>query len=173
MQKSRRYHHSTVAPSARPGFDVKYKIIWENKGNFLESGTLHFTYDENIFDFVGADLSPDAINSGRLSWDYTNLFPLEKRESIVTLNLNSPGDAPPVNIGDITYLYANILDNVFKVENIILGSHDPNDKTCLQGQYFHPDSVGNFIDFLIRFENTGNYAAEKVEVKDTIDDRKP
>jgi uncharacterized repeat protein (TIGR01451 family) len=160
-----------LLPPARPGFDAQYKIIWENKGNLLENGTLHFSYDENIFDYVDADKNPDAINSGKLSWDYTNLLPFEKREIIVTLNLNSPMENPPVNAGDITYLYANILDNVFRLENVIVGSYDPNDKTCLQGQFFHPDSVGNYVDFLIRFENTGNYAAENVVIKDIIDDK--
>ncbi len=158
-----------LSPPARPGFDASYKIIWENKGNLLENGTIHFTYDENIFDYVDANQTPDAINSGKLSWDYTDLLPFEKREVTVTLNLNSPMENPPVNAGDITYLYANILDNVFRLENVIVGSYDPNDKTCLQGQYFHPDSVGKYVDFLIRFENTGNFAAENVVVKDIID----
>jgi uncharacterized repeat protein (TIGR01451 family) len=160
-----------LTPPARPGFDAQYKIIWENKGNLLENGTIHFTYDENIFDYVSADETPDAINNGKLSWDYTDLLPFEKREIIVTLNLNSPMENPPVNAGDITYLYANILDNVFRLENVIVGSYDPNDKTCLQGQYFHPDSVGKYVDFLIRFENTGNFAAENVVIKDIIDDK--
>lgn len=160
-----------LTPPARPGFDAQYKIIWENKGNLLENGTVHFTYDENIFDYVSANKTPDAINSGKLSWEYTYLLPFEKREITVTLNLNSPMENPPVNAGDITYLYANILDNVFRLENVIVGSFDPNDKTCLQGQYFHPDSVGKFVDFLIRFENTGNFAAENVVIKDIIDDK--
>jgi Leucine-rich repeat (LRR) protein len=160
-----------LTPPARPGFDVSYKIIWENKGNLLETGTIHFSYDENIFDYINADLTPDYINSGKLSWDYIDLLPFEKREIIVTLNLNSPMENPPVNAGDITYLYANILDNVFRLENVIVGSYDPNDKTCLQGQYFHPDSVGKYVDFLIRFENTGNFAAENVVIKDIIDDK--
>src|SRR5690606_7576352 len=160
-----------LSPPARPGFDAKYKIIWENKGNLLENGTIHFAYDENIFDYVKATLSPDAISSGKLSWDYKDLLPFEKREITVTLNLNSPIETPPVNTGDITRLYAYILDNIFTLENTIVGSYDPNDKTCLQGNYFHPDSVGKYVDFIIRFENTGNYAAENIVVKDIIDDK--
>ena len=160
-----------LSPPARPGFDAAYKIILENKGNLLENGTLHFTYDENIFDYVNASISPDAVNSGKISWDYTDLLPFEKREITVTLNLNNPTENPPVNAGDITYLYANILDKIFTLENTIVGSYDPNDKTSLQGNYFHPDSVGKFVDFLIRFENTGNYAAENIVVKDIIDDK--
>ncbi len=69
-----------LTPPARPGFDTQYKIIWENKGNLLENGTIYFTYDENIFDYVDANQTPDAINSGKLSWDYKDLRPFEKRE---------------------------------------------------------------------------------------------
>jgi hypothetical protein len=35
-----------LSPPARPGFDAKFKIVWENVGNQIESGTLNFTYDE-------------------------------------------------------------------------------------------------------------------------------
>jgi hypothetical protein len=44
----------------------QYKIIWENKGNLPANGIIHFTYDENIFDYVSANKTPDAINSGKL-----------------------------------------------------------------------------------------------------------
>ncbi len=89
----------------------------------------------------------------------------------MTLNPEQSDGKSNANAGDITHLYANILDNVFRLENVIVGSYDPNDKTCLQGQYFHPDSVGKYVDFLIRFENTGNFAAENVVIKDIIDDK--
>ncbi|CAG0898805.1 unnamed protein product [Darwinula stevensoni] len=76
---------------------------------------------------------------------------------------------PAVNAGDKLYLTASILDNIFTLENTVVGSYDPNDKTCLQGDRVKPDMVGEYVDYLIRFENTGNYAAENVVVKDIID----
>ncbi|MBL0101355.1 MAG: hypothetical protein IPP49_16055 [Saprospiraceae bacterium] len=78
-------------------------------------------------------------------------------------------DTPPVNAGDKLYLTASILDNIFTLENTVVGSYDPNDKTCLQGDRVHPDMIGKYVDYLIRFENTGTYAAENVVVKDIID----
>ncbi len=45
-----------LSPPARPGFEAKYKIVWENAGNQIESGTLNFTYDETLLDYISATL---------------------------------------------------------------------------------------------------------------------
>ncbi|MBK8349503.1 MAG: T9SS C-terminal target domain-containing protein [Saprospiraceae bacterium] len=161
-----------LTPPARPGFDVKYKIVWENVGNQIESGTLTFTYDETLLDYISATHTADQVADGIVKWNFTNLLPFEKREIIVTLKVNKPMDTPPVNVGDKLYLTASILDNIFTLENTVVGSYDPNDKTCLQGDRVHPDMIGKYVDYLIRFENTGNYAAENVVVKDIIDTKR-
>ena len=156
-------------PPARPGFDASYKIIWENVGNQIESGTLNFTYDDTLLDYISATQTEDLKSDGIVSWYFNNLLPFEKREITVTLKVNRPTDTPAVNAGDKLYLTASILDNIFTLENTVVGSYDPNDKTCLQGDRVKPDMVGEYVDYLIRFENTGNYAAENVVVKDIID----
>ncbi len=158
-----------LSPPARPGFDAKYKIVWENVGNQIESGTLNFTYDETLLDYISASQAANLVADGIIKWNFTNLLPFEKREIIVTLKVNRPTDTPAVNAGDKLYLTASILDNIFTLENTVVGSYDPNDKTCLQGDRVKPDMVGEYVDYLIRFENTGNYAAENVVVKDIID----
>ena len=158
-----------LTPPARPGFDAKYKIVWENAGNQIESGTLNFTYEETLLDYISATQTADQIADGILKWNFTDLRPFEQREIIVTLKVNRPTDSPPVNVGDKLYLSASILDNIFTLENTVVGSYDPNDKTCLQGDRVKSDMVGEYVDYLIRFENTGNYAAENVVVKDIVD----
>ncbi len=161
-----------LTPPARPGFDALYKIVWENVGNQIESGTLNFTYDETLMDYISATQSPDQIADGIVKWNFSLLLPFEKREITVTLKVNRPTDTPAVNAGDKLYLAASILDNIFTLENTVVGSYDPNDKTCLQGDRVKPDMVGEYVDYLIRFENTGNYAAENVVVKDIIDTKR-
>jgi len=158
-----------LSPPARPGFDAKYKIVSENVGNQVESGTLNFTYDETRLDYISATQTADLVADGIVKWNFTNLLPFEKREITVTLKVNRPTDTPAVNAGDKLYLRASILDNIFTLENTIAGSYDPNDKTCLQGDRIKTDMIGKYVDYLIRFENTGNYAAENVVVKDIID----
>jgi uncharacterized repeat protein (TIGR01451 family) len=160
-----------LSPPARPGFETKYKIIVENNGNQTESGTLNFNYNDHILNYVRADISPSEAGFGNLNWNYSNLKPFEKLSFIVTMKVNKPTDAPPVNAGDILRLSAHAGIFATTTDIIVVGSYDPNDKTCLQGQYFHPDSVGKYVDFLIRFENTGNFAAENVVIKDIIDDK--
>ena len=158
-----------LSPPARPGFEAQYKIVWENVGNQIESGTLNFTYDETLLDYISATQTADQVAEGIIKWNFTNLLPFDKREITVTLKVNRPTDTPAVNAGDKLYLKASILDNIFTLENTVVGSYDPNDKTCLQGDRVHPDMIGKYVDYLIRFENTGNYAAENVVVKDIID----
>ncbi|HLO56786.1 MAG TPA: leucine-rich repeat domain-containing protein [Saprospiraceae bacterium] len=158
-----------LTPPARPGFDAQYKIVWENVGNQIESGTLNFTYDETLLDYISATQTADQVADGIIKWNFTSLLPFEKREITVTLKVNRPTDTPAVNAGNKLYLTASILDNIFTLENTVVGSYDPNDKTCLQGDRVKPDMVGEYVDYLIRFENTGNYAAENVVVKDIID----
>ncbi|MBK9735365.1 MAG: T9SS type A sorting domain-containing protein [Saprospiraceae bacterium] len=161
-----------LTPPARPGFEAKYKIVCENAGNQIESGALNFTYDETLLDYISATLTADQIADGIVKWNFSNLLPFEKREITVTLKVNRPTDLPAVNAGDKLYLTASILDNIFTLENTVVGSYDPNDKTCLQGDRIKPDMIGKYVDYLIRFENTGNYAAENVVVKDIIDTKR-
>ena len=161
-----------LTPPARPGFDASYKIVWENVGNQIESGTLNFTYDETLLDYISATQTADQVADGIVKWNFSNLLPFEKREITVTLKVNRPTDTPAVNAGDKLYMTASILDNIFTLENTVVGSYDPNDKTCLQGDRVHPDMIGKYVDYLIRFENTGTYAAENVVVKDIIDTKR-
>jgi uncharacterized repeat protein (TIGR01451 family) len=114
----------------------------------------------------------------KLTWDYVNLKPLESREITVTLNVNSPMETPAVNIGDRLSFNALInpvsgdekpVDNSSALRQSVVGSIDPNDKTCLEGDVITPDLIGEYVNYIIRFENTGNYPAQNIVVKDLID----
>jgi hypothetical protein len=61
------------------------------------------------------------------------------------------------------------VDNSFALRQTVVGSYDPNDKTCLEGDIITPDLIGEYVHYLIRFENTGTYPAENVVIKDLID----
>jgi uncharacterized repeat protein (TIGR01451 family) len=158
-----------LTPPARPGFNTKYKVIITNKGNQRESGTLNFRYNEALLDYVNADTIPKTKGNGLVAWDFKDLLPFETRSYTVTLKVNKPTDSPAVNAGDVLLLTASILDNIFILENTVVGSYDPNDKTCLEGDKITPNLIDKFVHYLIRFENTGTYAAENVVVKDSID----
>lgn len=163
---------------ARPGFDSDYKIIYRNKGNQTLSGSVVFTYQEDVLDFVSANPPQDSSSTGALSWNYTNLAPFQQREIFVTLNVNGPMETPAVNINDQLGFTAAINpvagddtpgDNVFELKEIVVGSFDPNDITCLEGNSVHPDKIGEYLHYNINFENTGTAPATFIVVKDVID----
>lgn len=174
----------TIIPllPARPGFDVKYKVICRNKGNVSVSGNIQVSFNDGVLDFVSATPAVSMQTSGNLSWDFTNLQPFQTKEVVYLFNVNSPLEVPAVDINDVLDYIATAAitgqqdnlsnDNTFQFSHVVVGSLDPNDKTCLQGTKIPPSMTGKYVNYVIRFENKGNYLAENVVVKDIIDTTK-
>jgi hypothetical protein len=163
---------------ARPGFESTYLVSYHNKGTETLSGTVDFVYVESVMDFVSADVTPQTIDPGMLTWAFTDLAPFETRTVLVTLISNTPTDTPPVTIGMQLDFAAHVypvendetpLDNIFGMKQTVVGSFDPNDITCLEGETIAPAMVGEYLHYLIRFQNTGTFYAENVVVVNDID----
>jgi uncharacterized repeat protein (TIGR01451 family) len=164
--------------AARPGFDVKYKIVYKNKGNIIQSGSLDLIFDDSVLDLIEAIPLVSTQATNKLSWNFTNLKPFESKEILFTMNVNSPMEIPAINNGDILKFTSKInssgtdempLDNSFSLNQTVVGSYDPNDKTCLEGSVITPGLIGEYVHYMIRFENTGTYPAQNIVVKDMID----
>lgn len=163
---------------AMPGFDGVYKIILSNNGNQILSGNVSFTYDDTVLDYVSAVPSEDMISTGSLTWNYTNLLPFENRKIIIILNVNAPTDTPAVNIGDVLDFTASVTpvdtddtpnDNNFELEQIVVGSFDPNNIICLEGEVEDVEAIGDYLHYVVNFENTGTAAATFVVITQQID----
>ncbi|MDN3675857.1 T9SS type A sorting domain-containing protein [Flavobacterium paronense] len=129
-------------------------------------------------DFISAIPTQTYQNPSLLTWDYVNLLPFETREIEVKININTPMETLPVNNGDIIKFQSIVsplsgdeylTDNANRLSQVVVGSIDPNDKTCVEGDKVEPDMIGEYVHYVIRFENTGTYAAENIVVKDLID----
>lgn len=176
-------HHDvevTFIPTnpARPGFDTNYTIIYKNKGNQIENGAVTLDFNDAVLDLVSANPTTNNQQPSTLTWNYTNLQPLETRIINLVFNVNSPTENPAVNIGDVLNYTASITplttdefisDNTSTLNQTVVGSYDPNDKTCIEGTTVGPDMIGQYVHYVIRFENTGTYPAENIVVKDLID----
>jgi uncharacterized repeat protein (TIGR01451 family) len=163
---------------ARPGFDALYSIVIKNKGNQIQSGSIDLTFDDAVLDFLEATPTNDSQSLNHLTWNYSNLYPFESRVIYLRFNVNAPTETPPVNIGDVLNFTGMINpisgdetpdDNSFSFNETVIGSYDPNDKTCLEGNNITPEMVGDYLHYLIRFQNTGTAPAEFVVVKDLLD----
>lgn len=164
---------------ARPGFDAAYKIVYKNKGNTvatMNSG-ISLTYNDDLMDFLSSTQTVVAQNTGFLAFNVASLLPFESRSFEIVFTINPPTDQIPVNINDVLPFSAiinvsnndeNITDNSFTLNQIVVGSYDPNDITCLEGDIVSPSEIGNYLHYNIRFENTGTAAAENIVVKTEI-----
>ncbi|KQO21001.1 hypothetical protein ASF10_15600 [Flavobacterium sp. Leaf82] len=163
---------------ARPGFDAKYKIVYSNKGNQPLSGTISLNFDDTITDFIESYPAVSSQLVNNLKWNFANLNPTETKEITFVLNVNSPMENPPVNGGAILKYLAEIsssqtdetpANNKFVFDQVVVNSFDPNDKTCIEGDKISKTKIGDYVHYIIRFENTGTYAAQNITVKDVID----
>lgn len=161
---------------ARPGFEAVYKIVYRNKGNqtLSQQYGINFFYNQNLMQFVSSSVSTSQSGNGSLSWDYTGLQPFESRAILITFLINAPTDNVPVNIGDeLTFTTSimpqagdeNTLDNLFQFNQTVVGSFDPNNIICIEGEVVPPTEIGNYLHYVVNFENTGTAPAENVVVK--------
>ena len=172
-----------IAPivPARPGFQATYEITYKNKGNTILPSTsngLYLEYDADKMQLVSASEPITGTGANFVNFGYETLHPFETRTITVFFLINTPTEANPVNIDDVLTFTAQIspnnndeyvFDNQFILNQIVVGSFDPNDIRCLQGETVPPSEIGNYLHYIVNFENTGNYYAENVVVKLDID----
>ncbi|UPT71353.1 MAG: T9SS type A sorting domain-containing protein [Flavobacterium sp. JAD_PAG50586_2] len=163
------------------GFDVLYQLTYKNKGNQPVSGNVTFAYDDAVCDFVSTTITPSSQSTGLLNYNYTNLLPFESVTSYIRLNLNNPTETPPLNQDDQLTFTAiinpnagdeNPSDNQFQLHQTVTNSFDPNDIVCVQGNRVSPSEIGNYLYYVVNFENTGSAPARNIVVKDIIDTAK-
>lgn len=66
----------------------------------------------------------------------------------------------------------DLSNNTMTVDVVVVGSYDPNDKQGLTNTgntMFYRIDVDEWLDYTVRFQNTGTAAAQTVVIRDTID----
>ncbi|QEE50632.1 T9SS type A sorting domain-containing protein [Flavobacterium alkalisoli] len=164
---------------AQPGMDASYKITYSNKGNTILSGSVSINYENDVMDLVSANPLQDNNNNGTIEWNFTDLLPFEKRSINVVFNVNGPMENPAVNINDVlTYTVSVDLDpdtdetpqdNEFIYNEVVVGSFDPNEIICMEGEIVSVENIGDYLHYNINFENIGNAQAVNVNVIELID----
>lgn len=162
---------------ARPGFNAEYQIIYKNIGTTTISNNLTLQFDDAMQTFVSASLTPDNTTANSLTFNYQDLLPFQTRTIDIVLNTFQP---PTVNDGDILNFTATINsvandatpeDNVYNLAQTVVNSYDPNDKRVLQGEQIGIDEVDKYLDYIVRFQNTGSASAINVRITDQLSDK--
>ncbi len=163
---------SLTSGNARPGFNSISTLTYKNVGTTILNGTITLTLDAKQT-FVSADVTPTQ-NGNVLTWNYTNLQLFDFKNINITLKtlVTAPLSSVAVSTVNGTITGAtdvNPLNNSETTQITVRGSYDPNDKQV--------DKIGvptvtaiatTNLTYTIRFQNTGNADAIRVEVVDTL-----
>lgn len=160
--------------ASRPGFDNRYVITVKNNGTKTMKNTVFkILYDQNKMDFK------------KLSYNYYS-----RNDTLISYSMNLPVSSevkfyfdfivktpPTVNNGDTlkTQVWVNSsvhddipYNNYHRLQDIVVGSYDPNDKSVDDTLIYSDNPIAHLLTYTIRFENTGNYYAQNVILRDTL-----
>lgn len=160
---------------ARPGFFANYQLVIHNAGITQLSGNILLEFNNLKLNFLTASETIASQTSNSLSFNYNNLNPFETRTISLVFNVFTP---PTTNIGDILNFTATINpipgdntenDNVFELDQTVIGSYDPNDILVLEGSQILLEDVDDYLHYIIRFQNTGTADAINVKVDNVLD----
>ena len=158
--------------SPQSNLESKYKIIFKNKGTVAQSGAVKLMFDATALNLIAANPDITSQSAGVLNWNFTNLLPQETQSILVSFKVNSVVKAGyslnySVNITNTTD--ATPFDNNHELRQTVVNSPISNSKICLQGNSISTSKVGDYLYYVVRFENTGNSAVTSLVVKDLID----
>ncbi len=165
-----------VAGAHRAGFPVQYTVSASNQGPFTFSGAvlnLHFNAPLALADNGGGVLA----GPGHLQWDLGTLAPFAHVAFVVTFTVPANASLIGTQVSCTTSLDLNDPDSnpandEYVLTSTIIGAYDPNDKLAStssrsSNQFFFLDA-DQWIDYTIRFQNTGTAEAINVHLTDTI-----
>jgi uncharacterized repeat protein (TIGR01451 family) len=131
----------------------------------------------SILSFMEASPQPAGITSGTVTWDLAGLDPFEVAQFVVRVQI--PAD--PLLLGTELQASATITSTIpdtdpgndtYVLPDLVIGPFDPNDKRALTSSRSSLSAfvleVDEYIDYTVRFQNTGSAPAEYVAVLDTV-----
>jgi len=160
----------------RSGLFANYYISYINNGTTTLSPTVIFFPDANV-SFTSANVTPTSVTTDSVVWNIGALAPFQSGSIVVTVNvhtglpigslINSSVRIEPV-AGD-----ANPGCNYSSWEVFTTGSFDPNDILVSRDTLFTTEIPNPpYLDYIIRFQNTGNDTAFNVKVLNPLDTNK-
>jgi sugar lactone lactonase YvrE len=161
---------------ARPGTGMHYRIMYKNTGTaFLTNVPVTFIKNSKV-SFVSSAPAYSTIKGDTLTWMLPALQPRDTGTIDVYTTLAASSVA---SIGDVLHsnayvkVSANLTmdDDTARIKQVVTGSYEPNDKTELHKGILTPTQLfdGEYLTYLVRFQNTGTDTALTVEVRDTLD----
>lgn len=157
---------------ARPGFGCDVWLHVRNVGTETTAAAVQLTHDV-VLVYAGASEAPGTITGNILSWSVPALAPGASWSvnTYYTVPVGTALGTPLLHTGAAVPDQADQspADNTVVMNDVVVGSYDPNDKR-VEPEVLSPDEVlaGKRVEYVVRFQNTGTFAAERVLITDTL-----
>ena len=164
---------TTIGDRPRCGNDVGYYITFKNFSTTTIEGLISFLPDSILS--VTYTIPPvDFTNGDTLFWYYDSLSVFGS--GTITVALHMPL-AAGTHINSYSFITATdavggvLSSAIDSIHQIVRCSFDPNDKSVEpEGEQAANYTLNNqYLEYLIRFQNTGNDTAYQVIILDTLD----
>ncbi|MFS4457383.1 FG-GAP-like repeat-containing protein [Maribacter sp. 2304DJ31-5] len=166
----------TLLPTseARPGFQASYSLVFKNIGTTELNGEVSLNYNSKLI-LESASSLPDSQSLGLLTFLFEDFKPFATQEIQLVFNIPPP---PTVGINDFLHFTSTInpiagdfteKDNTHSFMQTVVGSYDPNDITVLEGEEVNIDNTTDYLNYVIRFQNTGTASAINVRIDHELD----
>lgn len=162
--------------TSRVGFPFKYSVTVTNDNAYVgENVVVDLNYDP-LFTYVDASAGVTINNPGQIQWTIPSLAPFEVLDLFVTVMVPAnPAllgtNYSPTAMVSSTTMETDLSDNTANTTHVIVSSYDPNDKEATSStgsSIMYLTDMDDYIDYRIRFQNTGNDTAFNITVSDTI-----
>ncbi|HNR18811.1 MAG TPA: T9SS type A sorting domain-containing protein [Bacteroidia bacterium] len=155
-------------------FQVPYQLKFKNTSPTAYNANAYVVLADSV-GFVSSTPAPSSVNGDTVFYNISNLQPYQPY-SYVSLTLQMPQTIPQTIVNS-AYLQAldgsgNVMNTIsYSLIQTVLCSFDPNDKAVSPPGFYaqHYTLFTDTLEYLIRFQNTGNDTAFKVVVRDQLD----
>lgn len=152
-------------------WNVPYRPGVYNQGFTILNGVVTVTYDPQMT-FVSSDIIPFSHIGNVLTYTYSNLSPGQMFQPEIIFTLPAGGSILSLSMsatGTDTFGYQ--FAETDSLTQTVTCSYDPNDKAVLPAGQGASNFVtmDTWLDYRVRFQNTGTDTAFTVVVIDTID----
>ena len=167
---------SIASTPARPGFSQIAGIQYANLGGIAVAPRIVLFLDSSaVFDY--SIPAPDTVQGNRVVWlaDTLDIFDFGRIEVFSTLQTSATLGSPYSHQVEALPIQGDLFhgDNRDSVNQLVVGSYDPNEKSAQpsgEGPFGEiPLDQFEWVNYQIRFQNTGTDTAFRVVIRDTVD----
>ncbi len=153
----------------RAGYTTILYVQVKNAGTVMNSGQLKLVLNP-VLSTVSTTPAADEQHGDTLVWYYTNLPPLQVRkfQLQVKTTITPPGTPILLSAEVITVADIDGTNNQVVLNEQVVSSYDPNDKTVSAVSLPIDQVSGEELVYTIRFQNLGNVATDFITVRDTL-----